>query len=237
MRRKRKIPIFTLMIATGVAMFVFSPHFWLYDISVQGNLQIDAETIIELADIGETNFFLFRPAATRRNIIENHFIEEVNFVRTLPTSLQITVRERFLSGYIEYLDGLFLYIDENGRILDIRSYMDEEKPIITGLRFSQVHLGELLSVENPNAFAPAVAYTALINRHNIHGVSQIDVSDHNNVRLRLYNIEVQLGDLTGANEKILTLREIVEEWPTIRQVRGFLDLSTLGSTYVFRILT
>ena len=218
---------------------MFSPIFHFEEITVTGNIQIDESEILARAGLDQpTNFFLFSPERARTQIKDNPYIDQVYFRRRFPVGLEITVRERFLSGYIQYLEGMFLYMDENGRVLEVRSYMREALPIITGLRFSHVHVGQILDVDNPAAFSTVVTFGQLINRHDLAGVvSQIDVSDPNNTRLRIYNIEVYLGDTFHAHEKILTLREIVDVWPVVRDVSGFLDLREPGSEYVFRILT
>ena len=235
---KFKITVALSAAILACILFMLSPYFNFTEITVTGNLQIEDYEILSRAQLGSpTNFFLFRPARARRDVLENHFIDHVHFRRALPGTMEITVRERFLSGYIEHLEGMFLFIDENGRVLEVRSYKTEELPIITGLRFSQVHLGELLEVDNPDAFSTVVTYARLFNRHDLTGIiSQIDVSDPDNARLRLYNIEVYLGDVRNANEKVLTLREIVNEWPVVQDARGFLDLRG-PAPHIFRNLT
>ena len=220
-------------------LFMLSPLFHFTDITVSGNSQIEKEEILDRAGLDQSvNFFLFGLARARRNIKENPYIDQVIFRRTFPNALEITVRERFISGYIEYLEGMFLYVDENGRVLEVRSYMKKKLPVITGLRFSHVHVGQLLDVDNPDAFGTVVIFSQLLNRHELTGsISQIDVSDPSNTRLRLYNIEVYLGDTNHAHEKILTLREIVDVWPVVQDVPGFLDLREPSTEYIFRILT
>ena len=220
-------------------LFMLSPFFNFTEITVSGNAQIDCAEILSRARLDSpTNFFLFNQHQARQGVMENHFIDQVGFRRIFPNGLEVTVRERFLSGYIEYLEGMFLYIDENGRVLEVRSYMKEELPIITGLRFSHMQIGETLEVHNPAAFSTVVTFARLLNRHELTGhISQIDVSDPSNTRLRIYNIEVYLGDTRHAHEKISTLREIANEWPMLQNARGFLDLREPGPQYIFRILT
>ena len=146
--------------------------------------------------------------------------------------------DEYLNSFIEYLDSTFLYIDENGRVLEVRSYMSEELPVITGLRFSRLHLGEILEVDNPEAFAAVVTYAQLLNRHGLVDiVTQLDVSNPINTRLRIFNIEVYLGDIQNANEKILTLKAIVDVWPSVQYAPGFLDLREPGSEYIFRSIS
>ena len=223
----------------ATVLFMLSPFFSMTDITVTGNSQIDTDEILDLAGLDQSgNIFLFRPRRARQGVMENHFIDSVHFSRILPGAIEVTVRERFLSGYIEYMEGMYLYIDENGRVLEVRSYMTEDLPRITGLRLSHVHVGQLLEVDNPDAFATVVTFARLLNRHGLtEEIYKIDVSDPGNTRVRLYNIEVYLGDTSGAHEKILTLSEIVNEWSMVRDARGFLDLRELDSQYIFRNLT
>ncbi|MCL2016814.1 MAG: FtsQ-type POTRA domain-containing protein [Defluviitaleaceae bacterium] len=236
-KSKRNVALAATIFAVVFSML--SPFFYMTDITVTGNLQIETAEILQRAGLTEnTNIFLFNPMRARSAIMENFFIDQVAFTRSLPGTMEIAIQERFLSGYIEYIGGIFVFIDENGRAIETRSYMPDELPIIIGLRFSQMHLGQFLEVENPEAFNTVVIYSQLLNRHQLTDtVQQIDVSDPTNVRLRIYNIEVQLGDTTNANDKILTLREIINEWPMIREVRGFLDIQQIGTQYIFRSLT
>ena len=236
-RFKFKLIIFLVCAILVIVLIMFSPLFNFEYVTVSGNFQIETDEILERAGLDDyTNFFLFNTSRARRNILENLYIEQVVINRTFPDTVEIIVQERFLSGFIEHLEGMFLYIDENGRVLDVRSYRAEDLPIITGLRFTRFQLGQTLEVDNPDAFSTVVTYSRLLNRHGLVDiVTQLDVSNHNNARLRLYDIEVYLGDTVNAHHKILTLREIVTVWPMIQEIRGILDLR--GSEYIFRKIT
>ena len=235
----RKAVLIVSAVLFSAILFILSPFFHFAEITLVGNTQIEKEEILKRAGLNEpTNFFMFNPGQARRNVMENPYIDQIVFSRVFPNILEITVQERFLSGFVEFLDGMFLYIDENGRVLEVRSYMSKELPIITGLRFSHFHLGQILEVDNPEAFNTVVTYAQLLNRHNLAGIiSVMDVADPNNTRIRLHNIEVYLGDTRNAHEKILTLREIVDVWQVIEYAPGFLDLREPGSEYIFRKLT
>lgn len=212
-----------------------SPFFNFTDITVTGNIKIESEDILTRARLNyPTNFFLFNPNQVRQNIMENHYIDQVTFRRVFPNTLAIAVYERRLSGYIKFLEDVYLYIDEQGRVLDVRPYRGEDLPVIEGLRFSQFHLGQPLEVDNPDTFNTVVTYAQSLNQHRISDiVSHMDVSDPSNTRIRIYNIEVHLGDTQNAHEKILTLREITQRWPDFRVERGILDLREIASQYIF----
>jgi len=238
MTKKYKLLLAMAIFLTAGILFIFSPLFNFRYISVSGNFQIETDEILERAELTEsTNFFLFSPRRAGTLVKENLYIEQIIFNRTFPNILDIRVQERFLSGFVEHINGMFLYVDENGRVLEVRSYKSEDLPIITGLRFSQFHLGQVLDVDNPEAFGSVVTYSRLLNRYNlVEVVTQLDVSDPDNVRLRLFDIEVYLGDVTNAQKKILTLREIVDVWPLVQDIRGFLDLRESGNDHILRII-
>jgi len=230
--------ILCLSVVFIIVLIVFSPLFNFVYISVHGNFQISSEEILERAGLTDSgNFFLFAPNRAEKDIMQNPYIDQVVFTRTFPDTLEIRVIERFLSGFIEHVDGMFLYVDEFGRVIEVRSYKSEELPIITGLRFSSFHLGELLPVNNPDAFNAVVVYAQLLNRHGlVDRISQLDVSDPNNIRLRIYSIEVYLGDTRNAHEKISILDGILDVWYPAPYTPGFLDLREPGRDHIFRIL-
>lgn len=235
----RKAALIISAVLFSVILFTLSPFFHFAEITLTGNKQIEKEEILSRAGLDQpTNFFMFNPRRAQQYVMENPYIDQIVFRRVFPNILEISVQERFLSGFVEFLDGMFLYIDENGRVLEVRSYMNKELPIITGLRFSHFHLGQILEVDNPCAFNTVVIYAQLLNRHDLAGIiSVMDVADPNNTRIRLHNIEVYLGDTRNAHEKILTLREIVDVWQVVEYAPGFLDLREPGAAYVFRKLT
>ena len=239
MTLKFKVLLSVVIVLTAGILLIFSPLFNFQYITVSGNFQIETEEILERAGLADSaNFFLFSPRRADTHIKKNLYIEQVTFRRVFPHTLEIRVQERFLSGFVEHINGMFLYIDENGRVLEVRSYKSEDLPVITGLRFSHFHLGQVLDVDNPEAFGSVVTYSRLLNRHNLVDViTQLDVSDPNNTRLRLFDIEVYLGDITNAQEKILTLREIVDVWPLVQDIRGFLDLREPGNEHILRKIT
>ncbi|MCL2399208.1 MAG: FtsQ-type POTRA domain-containing protein [Defluviitaleaceae bacterium] len=230
-----KIALLISATLSSLILFMFSPFFNFTNITVTGNVQIETEEILTRAKLDySTNFFLFSPNQVRQNIMENHYIDRVMFRRVFPNTLIITIQERFLSGYIKFLEGVYLYIDEQGRVLDVRPYRGEDLPIITGLRFSQFHLGQPLEVDYPDTFNTVVIYAQLLNQHNlVEYVSQMDVSNPSNTRIRIYNIEVQLGDTQNAHEKILTLKEIIQVWSDFRIERGVLSLQEIAHQYIF----
>jgi cell division protein FtsQ len=231
-----------LLIVAGLALaaviFFFSPLFYITDVKISGNESVSSDEILERTGYKPgANLVLFNTGDARRRVLENLYIDTVQFTKTFPNQLTVIVRERHLSGYVKYMQDKYLYIDENGRVLDINSVITEKLPLVTGLKFDKVHIGELLEVENTDAFKTVVWYARLLNKYEItNRISSIDVSDESNVKLHLYNIEINIGagGDKDADEKIRTVREITENLPNIESIAGELDLRVIRTQYVLK---
>jgi len=234
-----KVVLTICLVTLTAVMSMLSPFFQITEIIVRGNEQVTEDEILSRAGLYRpTNIFLFGENQVRRGIIGNLYIESVDFQRNLPGTLTITVQERFVTGYVEYMEGRFLHIDENGRVLSVSASRSGDFPIITGLSFSNVRLGEILDVENPEAFRNMVIYAQLLHANGLSDVvTQLDVSDVQNTRMRLYSVDVHLGDTRHAADKIAALNSIINTWPMIKESRGILYMRERAQDYIFRHLT
>ena len=222
----------------GGLLYLLSPRFNMTYITISGLHDISRDEILIPAGLDSpTNIFIFSPRRARRAVMENLFIDEVSFTRTLPNSLHISIRERHHVSYVEFL-GRYLFLDENGRVLHIGPrFGDVARPVITGFDFTAVRLGEILETDNHGAFATILIYSRLLRQQGLLDiVTRMDVSDHRNTRLRIHNFEVSLGTTHQAPEKIMLLVEILAELPEKEQITGFLDLREISGQYVFQLL-
>lgn len=228
-------------VAFAAVLFMFSPIFYIQEVTpdiVNGCENIPTSEILTRAGLTKTaNLFLFDTSKARKSIMENPYIDSVTFQKILPNRLTITVRERHLSGYVEYMQGKYLYIDENGRVLETNSFYTEKLPVVRGLKYSRVRLGEILEVEDTAAFKTVVTFARLLNKHQLTDlVSRIDVSDGNNTKILVHYMNFNVGDGKNADEKIRTIKEIMEKLPNADIIKGFVDLTEIRSQYYIKIL-
>ena len=222
-----------------VVIFMFSPLFYLQEVIISGNNAVDAIEIRERLEVGNTtNLLLFRANDAASRLLENLYISEVSFTRRMPGRLYVHVRERRLAAYIEHMPGSFLYIDENGRVLEVRPFTSGTLPMVTGLNFSSFTLGEILYVPDHTAFSIVTHYAQFIYRHGLSDrVSYIDVSDTLNTRILIGYVEFNVGGLRDAEEKIGIINGIMNEMPEADRARGFVDLRDISGEFFFEILT
>ena len=237
--RKFVITIIICVITFAAVVFMFSPFFYMNEIVISGENTVSQTEITNRLEVDfTTNLLFFNTRAARRRVMENLYIADVNFRRDLPGRLYVEVRERRLAAYVEHAPGSFLYIDEHGRVLEVRSFTSGQRPIVEGLNFSRFALGEVLEVPDTNAFSIATLYAQLIYQHGlVCRVTYIDVSDTANTRILVGYIEFNVGDHRGAEARVRIIAGILAEIPGVEFARGFVDLRETRGEYFFEILT
>ena len=234
---KFKIAVGVGTVALAVLLWLASPFFHMRELEITGNMRVSPEEIRHRLGVdSSTNLLFFNTRAARRRVMENFYIGEVYFTRSLPRRLHIEVRERRLTAYVEHM-GSILFLDDHGRVLEVRSFVTETLPFLEGLNLTRFQLGELLEVPDPVAFSAVFLYAQLLNQYRlIERVSYINASDSSNIRIIMYNIEFNVGGISQADEKIRTLVEILDNMPNLGTVAGFMDMREIRDEYFFQIL-
>jgi cell division protein FtsQ len=234
-----------ILMACGVVlsgiMVMLSPLFRISDIQITGNDRISSEYILEASDLVKpVNIFIFSPKKAKQEVSSNLFLEDIFYAKSYPNKLQVTVLERKLIGYVPYVDS-YLCLDGEGRVLSVSAGLDEPLPLISGLQVSSFNLGEPLKAENTDAFDVMMALANLLSKYSLldtQFVSKVDVSDTKDIHLYIYNIDVAFGLISDADEKIRTIKAIIQDnLPDARNVKGTLDVRVIGNQYIFKVLT
>jgi len=234
--RKFKIAAVISGVVLVIAIALVSPIFYVQEVVVQGNNRVtDSEIRASLALSSTSNILFFNTDDARRRVMSNLYIGNVTFRRSLPGRLYVTVFERRPSAYVEHPPGTFLFLDEYGRVIDVRPYLIEALPLLEGLQFTRWQLGEILEVPDETDFAAVVHYTQLLITHDlIHRITHMNVSDPSNIRILVNYIEFHVGSVSDADTKVRTIAAMLDEIPD--RLRGFVDLQEVRSEYFFELL-
>jgi len=238
MSNKLKIAMAVGLVAIAIVLFLASPLFAVDEVVITGSNRVSYDEINALLNINtSTNmFFLNRNSAIER-VKSNLYIDDVEIRRVLPNSIYVNVRERNLAAYIEHMPNSFLVLDENGRVVNIRSTITEPLPIVRGLFFTRFRLGEFLEVPDPTAFSAVVRYTQILTYHElIDRISFIDVSDTSNIRILIYSLEFNVGTVHNADEKIRTIIAMLEAFEYAYRVSANIDLRAIRPEYFWWII-
>ncbi len=235
---------FNIAITSFFIVFIFvlillSPLMQIIDVTITGNKKLENSYILELSGLNDNkNIFIFSEVAAKKKLLKNPYVETVKIKKHyLQKTVDIIINERVLSGYVEYTPGNYLYIDENGYILEVAQSFTERLPIVVGLGLKPFTVGQILDVSNPDSFETLVTVSHLINKYDLEtDVVKVSLHDENNTHLYVNNIDVELGDIRDADEKIRTLKVILQTLED-KEIKGFLDLKDINKPTSFRILT
>ena len=236
----KKIYTYILM---GIALLIFivmllmlSPWFNIKNIEINGLETLDKADIIRQVKLDKTtNILSFNNFIVKRRLKNNYYIESVKITKKLPNTIIIDISERQIVGYVPYIND-YMYIDESGMVVDIKSSYTEQLPIIYGLNFDSFTIGKKLKTDNDEAFSIVMEITnAIKDKEDLKQILKIDISNLEDIHLYMENLDIILGNREGLNIKINTLNEIVKNFKP--EEKGFLYIDDINKPPIFKYIT
>ena len=216
MPRTRKVTGKTLAIIGGtllvLCIFLFVlDRYTVKTIAVEGNVHYTNDEIVDMVIKNHLDHnSLYLSLRYRNKGIEGiPFVEKMSVNILAPDSIKITVYEKAVAGYIEYL-GKYMYFDKDGIVVETSEQKTAGIPQITGLEFNYVVLHESLPIENTEIFQSILDITQLLTKYEI-SAEKIYFDKNNQMTLYFENIRVRLGDISNIDDKITRLKAILPE--------------------------
>ncbi len=200
----------------GVTTIAAASTLQIGHIQVRGHQRLSTGEVLSLVEgLRGQNILSVRLDEWQTRLLSSPWVESATIRRVLPSTLEITVRERQPMGIGRLGSSLYL-IDAKGVIVDEYgpSYADLDLPIIDGLAASPQDGGSIIDVTRAEFAARAIG--ALSARPEIlKRVSQIDVSD-------LHDAVVILdGDAAllrlGDTDFVARLQQYIDLAPALRE--------------------
>lgn len=216
MPKTRKVNGKTLAIL-GAALLILCIFLLIMDrytvktITVEGNVHYSNDEIVDMVIKNRLDHnSLYLSLKYRKKGIEGiPFIEKMSVSILAPDTIKITVYEKAVAGYIEYL-GKYMYFDKDGIVVETSDKKTMGIPQITGLEFNYVVLHESLPIENTEIFQSILDITQLLTKYEI-SAEKIYFDKNNQMTLYFENIRVRLGDISNIDDKIIRLKAILPE--------------------------
>lgn len=226
--RKKCYIIIALCVVNMVllAAYFLLTHYAVKNVIVDGNKHYSAKEIqsmIMTGYLGDNSLYLSLK-------YKNKEVEGIPFVETMDVVVQsndtikITVYEKALAGYVEYL-GRYMYFDNEGVVVEASKVTTKGIPQVTGLGFDHVVLYDKLPVDNNGIFQNVLTITKLLNKYDII-CDKIQFDSNYNVTLGYDSVKVNIGALENLDEKIMQLPLIL---PSLQGEKGVLDLQNYSS--------
>lgn len=208
--KKIAIAFAAVLLVLGIALFVLI-RYRIKTIIVEGNIHYTNEEIIAQVITGELdqNSLFLSLKYRNKNISEIPFIEKMDVSILSADTTKITVYEKAVAGYVEYL-GKYMYFDKDGIVVETSDKKTEGIPQITGLSFDYIVLYEKLPVEDEGIFQSILDITQLLEKYEI-SADKIYFDKNKEMTLYFEGIRVRLGDISNIDDKIVRLKAVLPE--------------------------
>ncbi len=233
-RRRRKMAIKRTVILTILLVSIVTilclklEYFNIKNLKVTNNKVVSSEEIIGLAQVNVgTNIFYTDIKKIRTNVLNNPYIIKAEVKRSIPNTINITVKEREAAFYVSFQDKYFI-IDRNGIVL-------EERMDISGMKLTRLEGFNLDGAQTgktvPSASSRKLENIALITELislNTSGINitAVDLTDDLNVKIYCNDLYVKVGG-TSIKERLNQAFNIIIE-NNLKNKKGYIDVSSDG---------
>lgn len=204
------IGIVTLVLCILAALVYYVlGNYKINTVYVDGNnhySDMEIRTMVMDGPLGDNSWFLSMK-------YKNKSIEDVPFVSKMsveildPNTIRITVYEKAIAGYVEYLEK-FMYFDKDGVVIEASDSRSKDVPQVTGLHFDYVKIKEPLPVEDNVIFESILSITQLVNKYEL-SLDRIYFASDGTITLYFNDVRVALGAGKDLDEKVMKLQYIL----------------------------
>lgn len=178
--------ILIFFIIITIFLLLYTDFFLIKEIEVTGNDYVKENEILKTSnlEIG-MNIFKFNSSKIENKILMHSFIKDAEITRYYPDKISLSVVEREVACIIPFEDGNFLYIDDEGVVMEkSQSLKTYNNPLITGLEEVSFIIGKPIEI-NPIWFKDSIIKIIIILKENdlLKEISEIHILEDYNVQL------------------------------------------------------
>ena len=230
--KRHKVPIWPYILTACLAgVFILAviltfKYCKVTTVYVEGNVHYTNDEIrseVMSGRLGDNSIYLFFKYRNRE-IKGVPFIETMSVSIESPDTIRITVYEKSLAGYVEYLDR-YLYFDRDGTVVESSQEITPGIPLVTGIAFSHAVIYEPLPVEDKSIFQKVLDITQLMEKYKL-DADRIHFTANYELVLFFDGIEVDIGDDAFIDEKVMVLPDILRK---LEGMSGLIDLTDYES--------
>lgn len=232
--RSGRIVLLLLLVAivTGV-LFINSSFFSLGAVVVSGNKYVTTDDIYRTAEIPDNiNIFRLHTTEIRNRLMNDLRIESVEVQRRFPSTIEITVRERYPVAYLANGYG-FIEVDRQGVILAAhKSLKQVNVPMITGASIENGYVGD--KVGNP-VIKNILQYLAALDEETLSLLSEINIKSPDQILIYTINsVQIRVGKGERLEEKARLTQDILKESKAKTLYIDYIDLTFTSPVIKFK---
>lgn len=223
----------TFALAITVIAAVLVTFFNVHSAHVIGNTVYTNDEMTEYVQQGTfgDNTFMLSLLYHDRTVEDLAFVESIDVQMLNPVEINVVVKEKDLTGYINAGDGN-IYVDEDGRVIERSMKTIYGVPRIDGLEVEEAVKGEKVVVDNPFGLSAALHALHTMKKYDI-SVSYLSTDPSASVTIDLGDIDVVLGQDENYDLKLSRLAGLM---PELEGRSGVINLMTYTSEKNIMIL-
>lgn len=241
--RKAMLALTLVVMGVATALLVIFLLFKVSQIEITGDAieGVSQEEIISISgcEYGDNLFFLASGSLSRRLEEEIPYVRKAKIVKHFPNTVEIELSSAQVAACV-YGDGGWLYVNEDGKILEKQKTPQSGVMQIMGLSPSETQPGKNVSVEDEDTQA---AYQAILSALsevradesgaygglNLNGFTLLDMSDLSSIRMFYEDrVEFLFGSPLELDYKVKAGCRFLLEMTT--RETGVMDLTSAGET-------
>ncbi|MBQ9614986.1 MAG: FtsQ-type POTRA domain-containing protein [Selenomonadaceae bacterium] len=212
-RRILKGFLFIVICTAIVGILVYSPIFVLRHVQVDGAVYLKKEELVRISGIymGEPLFQLETDQVTKR-LLQDLRIEEALVRRQLPSTLEITIKERMPVATVACEYG-YLDIDRQGKVIDsYRTLKNMPIPMITGVQVRDLYIGDDVKDEMVKKI---LSFLQQLDDASLNQLSEIAITGPDYlVAYTTNSVQIRLGKLERMEEKARLTQDFLKDLAT-----------------------
>lgn len=212
MRRSRWIvlKIFILCLIIVLAVLYFE-KFKLENLIIEGGSHYSAEEIEEKlvtskADRFTHFFYLKYEVFSEPDPIP--FVEKMDFEIIDRNTIHVQVYDKMIAGCVEHM-GRYMHFDREGIVVESAEKPDKGIPVVTGIDFSKVVIGEKMIIEDDRLFSVILNLTQCLQKYGI-DCDRIHFDIRQNIKLYIGGSEALLGGGEIHDYQISALKKVMD---------------------------
>ncbi len=210
-----------LVAVLAVLACAVSPIFVLRTINIHGNHYVQDEDIVRIGGVhlGE-NLFQLQTDEVRRNLVKDLRVDQAVVQRVFPSQLDISVTERLPVAMLQ-CDYGYVEAGADGVILEAhRTLIDMPVPLITGASAGGLFVGDV--IQDPQ-LAKVFGFLAQLPEDSIQSLSEINISDPEDVSIYAGSVQIRLGKLDELADKVEVTQSVLKELKEARHPIAYVD--------------
>ena len=214
-RRPILILILILALVGGISAYLLtSPSFAIQEISIKGNSMLSNQQILQLAEVKRgDNLFSKLGIVMKVKLKQNGYIEDAEINKIHPNKIEINITERKKQFQIKTESEGYIYIDEQGYILEY-STQKLSIPAIIGMNITEndvqnlhrLQENDLDKMENILQIREECRNIGIADK-----ITQYQVSEEYIISLENDGIAINLGDGTNLKNRMYYVNAILKQ--------------------------